>query len=462
MEGREEIRGLGGPQAGQPLPCPAPLAGGARQAQQLRLLWDRRRLLLGATVAGLLASTLLALLLPNSYTSTAQLMPPDPQSSTSLAMMATLANKNSSGMGPLAGDLLGLKSTGALFVGILRSDAAQSRLVEQFDLKEVYRKRLAQDAREELDQHTIVSEDRKSGIITIRVTDHSPQRAAALANAYVDQLNVLIAGLSTSAAHRERVFLQERLRLAKQELDNASGDLARFSSQNSTLDLQTMGKVALDAAGDLAGELIAAQAQLQELRQIYTDENSRVRALSARVAELRKQLQKMGGERPEMPGRARASVQAAAERSPSSDLPYPSLRSLPLLDVKYADYYRRGKIQETVYELLTQQYELAKIQEAKETPTIKVLDHPKVAEKKSSPPRMLISALGTFLTFCACLLGVLAAERWRRWYAQDPRKVLAQQVAREVGRAANASGNWLARGWCCCRHLPRHAARRRC
>ena len=437
MERREEIRQVSEAQAAQPLSCPAPPAGRARQAERLRLLWHRRRLLVGATAMGLLASTLLALAIPKSYTSTAQLMPPDPQASTSLAMMATLGNKNSSGMGSVAGDLLGLKSTGALFVGILRSDAAQSRLVEQFDLKKVYRKRLAQDAREELDQRTIVSEDRKSGIITIRVTDHSPQRAAALANAYVDQLNVLVAGLSTSAAHRERVFLQERLRLAKQDLDSASNDLARFSSQNSTLDLQTMGKVALDAAGDLAGELIAAQAQLQELRQIYTDENSRVRALSARVAELRKQLQKMGGEKPQMSGRVRTSAagDAAAGPSLSSDLPYPSLRRLPLLDVKYADYYRRGKIQEAMYELLTQQYELAKIQEAKETPIVKVLDHPKVAEKKSSPPRMLIAALGTFLTFCACLLGILAAERWRSCDPQDPRKVLAQ----EVGTSLRAS-----------------------
>lgn len=443
MENVQEIREVSEAEPVQVLSSPTPLARRTRQAEQLRLLWDRRRLLLGVTAIGLLASTLLALLLPQSYTSTAQLMPPDPQSSTSLAMMATLANKNSSGMGPVAGDLLGLKSTGALFVGILRSDAAQSHLVEQFELKKVYRKRLAQDAREELDQHTIVSEDRKSGIITIRVTDHSAQRAAALASAYVDQLNVLIAGLSTSAAHRERVFLEERLRLAKQDLDNASGDLAQFSSQNSTLDLQTMGKVALDAAGNLAGELIAAQAQLQELRQIYTDENSRVRALSARVAELRKQLQKMGGKKPEMSGRVRANGPAAAERSLSSDLPYPSLRSLPLLDVKYADYYRRGKTQEAVYELLTQQYELAKIQEAKETPIVKVLDHPQVAEKKSSPPRMLVTALGTFLTFCVCLLGILAAERWRSCDPQDPRKVLAM----EVGTSLRASAARLTIGF---------------
>jgi len=231
----------------------------AWQAQRLRLLWDHRRLLLAAALTGLLVSALLAFLIPKSYTSTAQLMPPDAQSNSSLAMAASLVAKGAGGIGPVGSDLLGLKSTGALFVGILRSDASQTKLVEQFDLKSVYGVHLEQDARTALDERTLISEDRKSGIISISVTDRSPQRAAVLANAYVDQLNSLIAELSTSAAHRERVFLEERLRLARHDLDDASNQLAQFSSQNTTLDLQTMGKVALDAAGNLAGELIAAQ-----------------------------------------------------------------------------------------------------------------------------------------------------------------------------------------------------------
>src|SRR4029077_18122244 len=142
---------------------------------------------------------------------------------------------------------------------------------------------------------TSISEDRKSGIITISVTDHSPQRAAALANAYVDQLNKLVSELSTSSAHREREFLEERLKVAKQYLDDASNQLAQFSSKNNTLDIQQEGKAMLDAAGSIAGEMIAAQSQLEGLRQIYTDNNSRVRSLNARVAELRKQLEKLGG-----------------------------------------------------------------------------------------------------------------------------------------------------------------------
>ena len=406
----------------------------AWQAARLRFFWDHRRLLVLATAIGLLASALLAFLIPKSYTSTAQLMPPDTQSNSTLAMTAALAAKSAGGLGAMAGDLLAMKSTGALFIGILRSDTAQVQLVDQFNLKKVYGARLEQDARADLDECTLISEDRKSGILTISVTDRSPQRAAALATAYVDQLNSLIARLSTSSAHRERVFLEERLEVAKHDLDEASNALAQFSSQNSTLDLQTMGKVALDAAGSLAGELIAAQSQLEGLRQIYTDDNSRVRSLNARVAELRKQLGRMGGTKANAAsqGRSNAPGRAAATGELTSDMPYPSLRSLPLLDVQYADYYRRAKIQETVYELLTQQYELSKIQEAKETPTVKVLDPPKVAEKKSFPPRMLIILLGTFLTFSISVLWVAGRSSWRAADPQDPRKILVQEMAGQV------------------------------
>jgi uncharacterized protein involved in exopolysaccharide biosynthesis len=361
------------------------------------------------------------------------LMPPDSQSNSGLAIMASLATKGAGGLGSMAADLFGLNSTGALFVGILRSDAAQSRLVEQFALKKVYGTRLDQDARAALDEHTVISEDRKSGIISISVTDRSPDRAAALTRAYVDQLNALISGLSTSSAHRERVFLEERLTVAKHDLDDASNGLAQFSSQSGTVDLQTMGKAALDAAGTLAGELIVAQSELEGLRQIYSDSNPRVRSLNARVGELRKDLEKLGGER-NTPAESDPSggTTSGSQADRLLDMPYPSLRSLPLLGVKYADYYRRAKIQETVYELLTQQYELAKIQEAKETPSVKVLDRPKVAEKKSSPPRLLITVLGGFLVFCAAIAWVVGSATWHASDPCDPRRILARDVAATV------------------------------
>src|SRR5206468_1962337 len=140
------------------------------QADQLRLLWGRRRFFFRAVAAGLLVSTLVAFLIPKSYTSTTQLMPPDSQSTSGMAMMAAMAAKGAGGLGAVAGDLLGLKSSGALFIGVLRSQTSENRLVQQFDLRKVYGKRLVIDARVRLDENTSISEDRKSGIITISVT----------------------------------------------------------------------------------------------------------------------------------------------------------------------------------------------------------------------------------------------------------------------------------------------------
>jgi len=401
------------------------------QAERLRLLWERRRLFFRAGAIGLLVSTLVAFVIPKSYTSTTQLMPPDPQSTSGMAMMAAMAAKGAGGLGAVAGDLLGLKSSGALFIGVLRSQTSQDRLVEQFDLRTVYGKRLLTDARMKLDENTSISEDRKSGIITINVTDHSPQRAAALANAYVDELNSRASELSTSSAHRERVFLEGRLKVAKHDLDDAANQLAQFSSKNKTLDIQQEGKAMLDTAGTIAGEMIAAQSQLEGLRQIYTDNNSRVRSLNARVAELRKQLQKLSGTQAKDVKDASPSTEQPADPSAAqaSGLHYPTLQSLPLLGAKYGEYYRRAKIQETVYELLTEQYELAKVQEAKETPSVKVLDPARIPEKKSFPPRLVIMFLGTFLVFAMSVVWVLGSARWEEADPQDPRKVLLHEVA---------------------------------
>jgi uncharacterized protein involved in exopolysaccharide biosynthesis len=415
-----------------------------RLIERLRILWNRRQFLVRAVLAGMAFGCLLAFVLPVEYQSSAQLMPPDTQSGAGMAMLASLAARNGNGLGAVAGDLLGIKSSGALFIGVLRSQTSQNRLVQQFDLRKVYGKRLFIDARTTLDENTSISEDRKSGIITISVTDRNPQRAAALASAYVDQLNSLVSELSTSSAHRERVFLEERLKVAKQDLDDASNQLAQFSSKNNTLDIQQEGKAMLDAAGTIAGEMITAQSQLEGLRQIYTDDNPRVRSLNARVGELRKQLAKLGGTQITGAdgGRSFASQTADAGPVQTSGLPYPTIRSLPLLGAKYADYYRRAKIQETVYELLTEQYELAKVQEAKETPSVKVLDPARIPERKSFPPRLVIMFFGTFLIFALSVVWVLGTARWEEIDPQDPRKVFAQEVVGTLkARMPWASGN---------------------
>jgi capsule polysaccharide export protein KpsE/RkpR len=380
-------------------------------------LWKRRGLLGRAAVWGLVLSTLVAFVIPKRYDSTTRLMPPDSQSSSGMAMMAALAGKGGSGLGSLAGDLLGMKSSGDLFIDILHSRTVEDRIIDRFDLRRVYSVKYWQDARKNLAKNTAISEDRKSGVITITITDRDPERATQMARAYVEELDRLVAQVTTSSARRERIFIEQRLAAVKQDLDHASQAFSEYASQNTAIDIEAQGKATVEAAARLEGELIGAESQLEGLEQIYTKGNVRVRSLQARVDELRSQLHKIGGD----------SAEPAAGK-PGSEQEFPSIRQLPLLGVRWADLYRETKIQETVYEMLTQQYELAKIEEAKEIPVVKVLDPADTPERKSFPPRLLIMVLGVVFSVCLAALLAVGSQAWGSIDPRSPHKQLLTEI----------------------------------
>ena len=389
--------------------------------ERLRLLWNERVSLAKVAAVGLLVGVLIAFAIPKEYRSSVQLMPPDNQSNAGMlfaALAAKAGGGGGNGLGAIAGDLLGIKNSGALFIGILRSRTVADRLVQRFDLKKAYRTRLEEDARRELMENTVLSEDRKSGIVTIAVSDRDPKRVAAIAQAYVDELDRLVAELSTSAAHRERVFLEERLKEVKQELDVAARDLSQFSSKTAAIDIKEQGRAMVEAAAVLQGQLIAAESELKGLEEIYTASNVRVRSVQARVTELQRQMDKLGG----------SSTAANNQPDATGDSRYPSIRQLPLLGVTYFDLYRRNKILEVVYETLTQQYELSKVEEAKEIPSVKVLDAAIVPETKSFPPRFLLAALCGLLALAGAILWTFARLRWERADPADPGKLLAREI----------------------------------
>jgi len=158
----------------------------------------------------------------------------------------------------------------------------------------------------------------------------------------------------------------------------------------------------------------------------------RVRSVSARIAELKRQLEKLGGK----------GEQASEASGQPADYLYPSIRKLPLLGVTYADLYRRTRVQEAVFETLTKEYELAKVQEVKEIPTVKVLDPPNIPDKRSFPPRLKIAFLGMTLAFAAATTWVFGKRAWDETDSIDARKVLAQEVfARVKARLPHFSRN---------------------
>lgn len=398
-----------------------------RSIARLRLLWNERRLLARVAGVGLVGAVLLALLLPNQFTSVARLMPPDQGSEQGAALLATLAGRAGGALTGLAANVLGIKTTGDLFIGVLKSVTVQDDVIHKFNLQKTYHDSYLEDARKDLARHTGISEDAKSGIITISVTDHDPRRAAAMVREYIYKLNWMVNHLSTSSAHRERVFLDQRLSQVQEKLEKDEQQFSQFASQKGAIDIPEQGKAMVTAAAGLQGQLIAAQAELEGLRQIYTDNNVRVRLLQARVNNLHKALEKLGGI-------------GADEKSSAAQL-YPSLKQLPLLGVKYADLLRRTKVQEAVFEALTEQDEMAKVEEAKEIPSVKVLDPPLVPQKKSFPPRFLITLLGMFGTVAVGSVWVLSKSAWEAVDPSDPRKAMAQQVWKDV----RSSLPWCAR-----------------
>ena len=385
-----------------------------------RLLWEKRRFILRTAVVAALLSTLVAFVIPTRYESTARLMPPE-QPSAGLSMLAaatgSVGAQLGSNLGTVAGNLLGMKSSSDLFIGVLQSRTVQDDLIEKFGLQKVYSTRRIEDTRKKLSDRTTLNADRKSGIIAIEVEDHSPERAAGMAGEYVAALNRVITQLNTSSAHREREFLEGRLVEVKQDLESAEKGFSKFASENTALDIPTQGKAAIEGVATLQGQLIAVETELQGLRQIYADGNVRVRSAQARMDELRQELQK--------------DLSASGTGGPDANGPeslLPSMRKLPVIGVNYADLYRNTKIEEAVFQVLTQQYELAKVQEAKETPSVKVLDAPDVPDQKSFPPRAIIVLFGLILGIAASSFWVLGKHSWDQTDTNDPQKAFATEV----------------------------------
>ena len=268
-----------------------------------------------------------------------------------------------------------------------------------------------EDARRDLAKHTAVSLDRKSQIISVTVTDERPERAAEMTQAYVDELNHLIAELSTSSASRERIFLEDRLQVVNRELEAAEKELSQFASGNMVIDPPVESKAIIDAVASLQGRLIGELSLYEGLRNIYADNDVGVRAAKASADEMRLQLREM-----------------SSEDDIGKTAGFPSMRRLPLLRVTYANLERQVKIQEAVLQTLTVEYEAAKVQEVKEIPVIKVLDHPTIPDKKSFPPRLLIITLGTTLGIAVSISWIFTNAAWSRMNASDGGKLLVMEV----------------------------------
>jgi capsule polysaccharide export protein KpsE/RkpR len=386
------------------------------------LFWDHRHTLLRAAATVFVLSIILVLLLPKEYDSSTRIMPPE-SGGNSAAMLAALVGKGSSigsasGLAGLAGSLLGAKNNGALFIALLHSGTVSGHLIDRFDLQHVYHKKYRDATAKRLAHLTKITEDTKSGVITIVVTDEKRERARDLAQAYLDELNSLVVRVNTSSAHREREFIEQRLSTVQTELQRAQIELSDYSRDNTTIDIKEQTRATVDAGAKLEGQLIASESELDSLRQIYGDQNVRVRAAQARNGILRSELQRTNGQ----------SGQQSEEIATDTTHPYPALRQLPRLAIQWANLYRNVRIHETVFDLLSEEYETARIEEVKSIPTVSVIDSPGLPERKSGPHRMLIVLITTTLSLIGASLCLLIKRSWLSIDQLDARKVLAADI----------------------------------
>jgi uncharacterized protein involved in exopolysaccharide biosynthesis len=397
------------------------------------LMWAERSFIFRRVLAALIVSTLVAFLLPKHYTATTRLMPPGYGANSEMALaLPALADKAEGGGGGggggagimgLASQLLGMNTSGELFVGVIQSETVEDRVIKRLGLMSVYWDKYLEDARKDLESNTSIIVGARTGIISISVTDRKPDRAAEIAKAYVIELNQVLSEVNASSAHRERLFLEDRLQEVKKRSDADAQEFALFASQNAAVDIPSQAKAMVSAGAELQAQLIVAESELKGLQQIYTARNSKARAMQARVDELHRQADKFGGK----------DVDPAKDSSLAQSELYPSVRQLPLLGIKYLDLFRRTKIDDAVFELLTKEYEVAKIQEAREIPSAQVLDVATVPERKSFPHRLLIMLGGAFLGFLLAAAYLLGSRAWERTDGTDPRKVFAQDVFSGVG-----------------------------
>src|SRR3972149_6411584 len=348
----------------------------------------KRKLLIGIIVgAAFVVSIIYSLTLPPIYASTASIFPPQQEGG-----MSGIASQLSGGLGALAGGFLGGSAPVDQWLAILKSQAIKDAIINRFDLMKVLKAKTMDDARNTVGGMIKVSKA-KEGIISITVEDKDPQRAATLANAIVDELDRFNKGIVTTSGRRMRVFVEERLKGAKDELRTSEEAIRGFQERNRALKLDDQSRAVMEAMGTVKGQLIAKEIELQTLLSYATPNNPQAEILSTQVKELSERLRELeeGKTNPGNPLQ--------------KDIFIPTAK-IPNLSLQYVRLLRDAKVQQTLYELLTQQYEMARIQEAKDTPTVQGLDEATVPEQREKPQRRQIVMLAIIT---AALFGVFAA-----------------------------------------------------
>lgn len=355
----------------------------------LPLIEHWKLLILGSLAMGLAALGIAFVITP-TFTARTTFLPPQQQQSGLASALASLG-----GLAGLAGAAGGIKSPADQYVALMQSVSATDRLIQQFDLMQVYEAKYRFEARKALEQNTRIAIGKKDGLISIEVDDKSPQRAAEMANAYVEELRRLTSELAVSEAQQRRMFFEKELKEARDQL--AKAQQALEASGFNVGALRAEPKAAAESYARLRAEITAAEVRLQVLRGTLAEGAPEVQRQAAQLSALRGQL-------------------ARLERSATDDA-----------GPDYLSKYREFKYRETLFELFARQYELARVDESREGALIQVVDVAVPPEMKSKPARKVIAVGATMVALLLLGMFILVRHAWRQT-AADPQS--AEKVAR--------------------------------
>ncbi len=384
----------------------------------LLVLARRRRFIAWFTAACTIAGLLLALVIRPTFTAKAVILPPQQSGSSASGMMAELSSLGA--LGGLAGGSLGLKNPADMYVALFKSETVESALIKQFDLQREYKDKYLSIARKDLESHAKVTADTKSSLITIAVEDHDSRRAAAIANGYVDQYRHLSEHLAISEAAQRRLFFEQQLVEAKNNLSNAEQSLVKTQQTTGLVELGSQARALIESAASLRAEIAAKEVQIQGMQTYAAADNSGLVQAQQELAGLRAQLAKLGGN---------GDVNGDGLIVPGGKVPTASL--------EYARKLRDVKYNETIFNILARQFEMAKLDEAREGALVQVVDPATVPDRKSSPKRALWTVVALLLGFFISTFWVLgqAALRFLHRDPETDSKLVALRGMLQPGKA---------------------------
>ncbi|WP_036244526.1 GNVR domain-containing protein [Massilia sp. BSC265] len=341
--------------------------------------YKKRLLVVPFTAAVISAGGSMAL--PNVYEATTKLLPPQQSQSSTTALLSQLGGA----AGFAAG--MGIKNSNDLYVGMLKSRTVADRLIAKFNLKKVYDTDSLDAARIRLEKNTTISAG-KDGLISIQVEDKNKQLVAPLANAYVNELTQLNKVLAVTEASQRRMFYEQQLEKAKDNLASVEGELKGALDRRGVISVDTESRAMLETVARLRAQASVKEIQLNSMAAFVTRDNPQYKQVSEELASLRGELAKLENGR---------GAEGGDNQSPSAGGQSGFQNAKLLRDVKYY---------QMLYELLAKQYEVARLDEAKDPSIIQVLDPAAEPERKAKPRRVLIVALATI---AGLLLAVLSA-----------------------------------------------------